>query len=338
MNQALLTELQGLRAFPSVTLLLTTEPGGSMRPADTTTLLGLVDEADRRLQMDVDDTVREPLVDTLRRLATSASVERCTKGVAICASPDHEAIVRLGRHVRTRVVVDHTFATRDMVADANRTATFRVVTISEGTARLLVGDRDRLAEVQDWHWPLVRPDEDGAGGWSRRLGAALGRERRSFAVPTVLAGVTHTIRELVDEEAIDAIGVVPGNHDATTARRLHELAWPLVDEWLGRDGRHALARLDRARGARMFAGGIDEVWDLANDGRVELLVVEDDYHLAARVAGRHLEPATDLEATDVMDDVVDELIEIVRRAGGEAIMVAPGELAERGRLAAVLRY
>jgi hypothetical protein len=88
----------------------------------------------------------------------------------------------------------------------------------------------------------------------------------------------------------------------------------------------------------MFAGGIDEVWDLANDGRVELLVVEDDYHLAARVAGRHLEPATDVHDADVMDDAVDELIEIVRRAGGEAIMVAPGELAERGRLAAVLRY
>jgi hypothetical protein len=70
---------------------------------------------------------------------------------------------------------------------------------------------------------------------------------------------------------------------------------------------------------------------------VELLVVEDDYHLAARVGGQHLTPEPAATAGTI-DDVVDELIEIVRRSGGETVMVPPGELAEHDRIAAVLRY
>ena len=338
MNQALLTELQGLNAYPSVTILLTTTPGAAIGPADAAQLDDLVEQADRRLTADVDLAVRVPIVETLRRLAASAATGRATRAVALCASPDHEAIVRLGRDVETRVVVDHTFATRDMVADANRTATFRVVTLSERVARLLVGDRERLVEVRDWHWPVERTDEDSDEAWRQRIESVLSRERLSFEVPTVLAGVARSVIALVDTARIDPVGTVPGNHDATSPHALHDLAWPLVDAWLGRDGQLAMARLEQARGSRVFAGGVDEVWDLANDGRVELLVVEDDYRLTARVDGRHLQPTDEVEDPDAVDDVVDELIETVVRAGGEAVMVPPGELSEHERVAAVLRY
>ena len=40
----------------------------------------------------------------------------------------------------------------------------------------------------------------------------------------------------------------------------------------------------------------------------------------------------------MIDDAVDELIEMVLRTGGDAVMVPDGELADHERLAAVLRY
>lgn len=338
MNNALLTELQGLEAYPSVTLLHTTEPGAVMRPADASRLVDLAAEAERRLSEDVDDDVRATVVATLQRLVASASAGRSSQAIAICVSPDHEAVIRLGRSVRTRAIIDDNFATRDMVADANRTATFRVVTVSEQTVRLLVGDRDRLVEVHERPWPLERADDEGAEVWRNRVNESLERELRSFDVPTVLAGVAHTIGSLIDGDQVESIGNVPGNHDSSSPAQLHEPAWVLVHEWLELDRAEALARLDHARGARVFAGGVDEVWDLADDGRVELLVVEDDYHLTARVHDRHLEPVDDPDSPDIVDDVIDELIEMVLRSGGETVMVPPGELSDHGRIAAVLRY
>jgi hypothetical protein len=98
------------------------------------------------------------VVAALRSLLLEAALQPATRAVALCASPEYQAVVRLGREVRDRVVVDDTFATRDMVADLNRTAVFRVATVSDRKARVLIGDRNRLAEVRDDQWPLVRDE------------------------------------------------------------------------------------------------------------------------------------------------------------------------------------
>ncbi len=357
MNRALLAELQGLRAIPSITLLHTTEPGASMAHHDRVRIDDLIAEADRRLaaMAEVGDDARSGLITRLGELTEQAARARSTRAVAICVSPEHDAIVRLGRTVDARVVIDETFAARDMVADANRTATFRVVTVSDRLVRLLVGDSSRLVEVDDGLWPLERLEDDSPVMWRQSVNAALHQEQRSFAIPTVYAGVAHTVTDLVSTDLIEPIATLSGNHDATPPPQLHGSIWPLVTEWLQRDGAAAMARLEWARGARLFAGGLDEVWDLARDGRVELLVVEDDFRLSARADGRHLEPidadpppspdASEssfpgdvADAPGVVEDVVDELIETVLGSGGEAVMVPPGELSDYGRLAAVLRY
>ena len=134
------------------------------------------------------------------------------------------------------------------------------------------------------------------------------------------------------------MGTVAGNHDRTGWADLHHLAWPLVVDWLRADADRARRSLDTARDQHRYAGGLDEVWELAHEGRVELLVVEEDYAVSARVLDGRLELAKDTWAPDVIDDAVDELIETVLRKGGRAVVVPPGDLADAGHVGAVLRY
>ncbi len=140
----------------------------------------------------------------------------------------------------------------------------------------------------------------------------------------------------------DGVGCSPER--TTSPADLHELAWPLVNRWLEQDQVVALDRLDRAISSRRFAGGIDEIWPLANDGRIDLIVVEDGYRLTARTDDHgHLEPIdarSGAERDDplVTDNVVDEAIEAVLRQGGSAVVVSPGVLEYHSRIAAVLRY
>lgn len=338
MNRALLAQLQRLSAYPSVTVLAPTTAADPMRDEDVKRLLALVADADRRLVGDVDDDIRLAVVDRLRALVDEAALQPATRAVALCASPEHHAVVHLGRDVRPRVVVDDTFATRDMVADLNRTAVFRVLTVSDRKARLFVGDRARLAEVRDDRWPLVRDELDTPTGWVRAMIDAISEECGDQELPTVLAGVHRTVRAVRPRLPIEPIAVLGGGHDRTGWAELHRLVWPVVVDWMRRDGDRAMAQLDAARGARRFAGGIDEVWSLAADGRVQLLVVEEDYDLAASIEDGQITPATDPEAPGVVDDLVDELIEAVLRHGGEAVMVPSGTLAAHDRVAAALRY
>lgn len=339
MNRLVLDDLQRRRGYPSVTLLLNTEPGPRLAEPDRATLHRLIEQADHRLAGDAPDDVRARLVADLTALAEQIRREPSSAAVALCASPDHAAAVRLGRTVEPRVVVDETFATRDLVADLNRTARLRVVALSDHRARMLVGDPHRLVEVDDGSWPRVRDDDEGDTAWVRSVAAAVAEAQRRDPLPLVLAGVERTVRAVTAAGAPDPIGLIAGNHDRTGWAELHAAAWPLVDAWLGGDRDEALDRLDRARSARRFAGGIDEIWPLTTEGRVELLVVDEDYALAVRVLDHGgLERADDAEAPDVVDDIVDEAIEQVLLHGGRVVMVGAGDLDAHGRVAAVLRY
>ena len=54
--------------------------------------------------------------------------------------------------------------------------------------------------------------------------------------------------------------------------------------------------------------------------------------------GEHLIAADDIQAHDVIDDAIDELIELVLNNKGRVTILPDGNLADHDRLAAVLRY
>ena len=338
MNRSLLAELQRQDAYPCVTLLFTTIPGPSMAPSDLVALTRLADSADHRLAGDVPDDTRRNVIDSIRALIGSSVAEKATKAIAVFASPHYSAVVRLADVTRDRVVIDNTFATRDLVADADRTALYRVIALSDHKTRVFIGDRARMVEERTETWPLHRDDDQSPVTWARTVMTAVAAEHARQPLPTVVAGVNRTARDVAKASNIDAIGIIRGNHDRTSWVDLHNQAWPLVCDWLRTDKQRALGHLDTARGANRYACGVNEVWELAHDARVDLLVVEETYAFPARLSDGHLVAAVDIEAPDVIDDAIDELIEIVLNNSGRVAILPDGNLADHDRLAAVLRY
>jgi hypothetical protein len=89
----------------------------------------------------------------------------------------------------------------------------------------------------------------------------------------------------------------------------------------------------------LYAGGIHEVWALANDGRIDTLVVESGFTFPARIdENNQLHPADDPRAPDVNDDIVDDTMEIVLQRGGAVVIVDDQALDDHERVAAILRY
>jgi len=338
-SQRSLAMLQRHRTYPSVTVLVTTPEGVVPDPATIATARRLIDRADERLRGDVDDSTRIDVVGRLQALLEAHAAAPGSRAVALCASPEVHLAVRLGRDVNDRVVIDDTFATRDLVADVNRVAEYQVFTVSDRLLRRLTGDRRGLDEDRSPGWPLERGDEHTTTTWRQAVVDTIRTHQQRDRYPTVVAGVERTLHRIADAtDPAVTIGAVAGNHDRTSPNRLHSLTWPIVTDWLRRDRTDALERLDAARSSRRYAGGIQEIWPLANEGRVELLVVEDTYTLAARVDGHIVVPADDITDPDVVDDLVDDTIEVVIRHGGRAVIVVQGDLADHEHIAAALRY
>ena len=213
------------------------------------------------------------------------------------------------------------------------------MTLSERRVRLLLGDRDRLLEVNDETFPMVRADDEGDDAWQRRVLDALRAEHAAFPLPAVVAGVDRSVTRFGVDGVLMVVGQAMGNHDRTVAVELHRQLWPLVDGHLASDRQRAMDRLEHARSSRRYAGGIDEVWTLAKEGRVDLLVVEESFQVSARVDEHdQLLPADGGRGPGVVDDVVDDTIEAVLLRGGRAVMVPDDLLRGSDRIAAVLRY
>jgi len=338
MNRATLDELQRQRCYPSITMLLNTTPGITLSPTELDTARRLACHIDNRLDGDVSDALRLSLITRLTHAIDEQAGEPSSHALALFISPEYSAVVRLGRSINERVTIDDTFTTRDLVADLNRTALYRVITISEQTSRLFLGDRERLVEQRDDIWPLTRNDEHTPTTWTRDLSDRLRTEHATDPLPVVVAGVQRSVREFAPTLA-ETIGVIAGNHDRTSTTELHHAAWPIVNDWLRTDATRAMRQLDLARSNKRYAGGIHEVWPLALDGRVATLIVESDYTLPARIdANNQLHPANDPDHPDVNDDIIDDTIEAVLQHGGASVIVNSNALIDHQRIAAILRY
>jgi hypothetical protein len=339
MHLADVTALQRHREYPSVSVILATEPAARPTELDRARVRSRIEDLARRLHGDVETATTVDLLERLHALADEAETLPARRGVALFASPSRTALVHLDVDVRDRTVVDDTFATRDLVEQARRNVAYEVATVSERRVRVFRGAGVSLEPVEGRGLPLERRDEESDHSWERRVLEVL-RRLGGPATPLVLVGAERRVAALVRSGGVDPAGIVRGNHDVTSTAELAELARPHVAAWHASRNAAVLDRLGSARGRRLLATGLDELWWLARDGRVELLVVERSAAVPVRIVGDHLEtvPPEDAEAPDVVDDAVDDLIEAVLLRRGDVAIVPDGTLGAGDGLAGALRY
>ena len=93
--------------------------------------------------------------------------EHSLEGLALFASRDVATAVHLPFRPRARIVIDATFATRDLVYALNRSPRYRVLVLTEKPTRLFDATTNVLTEYTAKPFPMVHK---GPGGASRLPG------------------------------------------------------------------------------------------------------------------------------------------------------------------------
>ena len=359
LDEPVVAALQAVRDYPCASVLMSTAPGNALSSADAARLDLLVAALGRRLRTEVAHHPIEPVLARLQRLSVDARSVATGRSVALFASFHHDALVTLPVDVVDRVVVDPTFATRDLVRALAARPRFRVVVVSDARVRLLEGEPGGLVEI-DLRVPALAASPAATRRSRGRRGRAEGDTRRrrgtirlrqaaaavrarhtADPLPLVVAGVTRQVAAWtsVFGDGDPVVCTIAGNHDTTSANRLDVLATPVIDDYLRGERRAALARL-AATDPDRSAFGIDAVWSAAGAGRIELLCVEEGFVYPARPdhARNRLQPDDDLDRPEVLDDAIDEIIEMVRLGDGRVVTVHDGALEGCGRVAARLRW
>jgi len=113
-------ELQAFHGFPAVTILLPTEQGWPGSQQNPIRVKNLLREAEERLRSECSARIWTPLIEKMETLAAQIDYEHVDAGLGLFVSGEIARIATLPFPVRERVVIDETFATRDLVAAANR--------------------------------------------------------------------------------------------------------------------------------------------------------------------------------------------------------------------------
>ncbi len=339
---AQVTLLQAVRAYPCVSVLLPTTPGPVLADTDAARLRSLVRQAQKRCAAE-GVAPDGPLMTRLEELADEAVAGPAGAGLALFCGGGTARLVRLPLAPVERVVVDPTFATRDLVRALHRTPRHWVLLLSGNQARLLEGVGGVLRPFAGGLFPVDREDDRPGiqDAWLRRVDRTLGAVLRKQPAPVVLVGPAPLAAALrhVAKNLHRLAGVVPGNHHRDPLPLLAERVRPVLDAYLHGRQEEALALAARRRRSHRLVSGLASVWLAARREHPEMLAVEDDLMVPARLAcdGDVLVPASDVEAPDVLDDAVDELIETVLERGGWVALVEPGALAEHGGVVLTLR-
>ena len=345
-----LARLQKIRGGALVTISLDTTPGQRLTVGERKRLDQLLAEAHRRVAIEPGD---EPMAPPPNAEQLFAWLERdhMGKGLVIFSGAGILEAYRLPTAPRDVVVVDPTFATRELARALWQSPEILLLVLAASEARLFVTSLDVPGPVLGAGFPVLadrvadrttRQRDDARGrnaSTTDRFFRQVDQLLQPLAIdrPVVLFAAEPAASRFRAISSVPFLGVVHGNRLTTAPVDLWQLTQPLRHEHLDIRRQEGLARLQAAMASSTASTGVTETWTAAAAGQVDTLLVDPSFRWPGRTELGVALPEADPTAPGVIDDVVDDLIESVALSGGSVCFVSPGDLGRDG-VAALLRW
>lgn len=340
------TDLQSLMREQGlcVSILLNTTPAQRICDDDRARLQAHARDVYRRLELEPDQGLAAVLAARVRAGLDIAMHAPTDRALALFCSESTVRVFHLPVPVEDRVVVDPTFATRDVVVAVQTNPRFLLLHMDSRSANLFRHNQKYLEPVLSPDFPALREGRVRAGrdlerqrAFLRQVDAGLGRHLQHEGLPVVLVGGERTLAEFlrVTRNGSTVTGMARGIHSRPSLLDLERIGRAVVSDHVADLTAAAQDTLFARLRSQQAVTGLLGCWHAAATRTPELLVVERSFAMAARAVadGRYVEPSDESEDPDVIDDAVDDLIERVLQSGGYVCIAPDGTLRDHGRVA-----
>lgn len=365
----LTSELQQLKqrdVNPAISILMPTHRTFPDNKQDPILLKNLIKDVEQRLPEQMDKNEANAIIEALNNEADTLDHNYNLDSLALFAGSDGVHTVRFPFSVKERAVIDHNFATRDLVRAISDKVQYLVLVLAKSEARLIEGFDNRpvrefdgdVEHKRNHQFPL-RNDQAFDGGsrtdtpsddaylreFFNRVDKSLqeiqgqtGRER----LKVILLGDSQNIglfKQVADRPAdILAEVVSAGDLHADPATVIEHVQEAVQALRMARQ-EEALGYIGQARSANQLYTDFSKIYRLASEGNAARLFVQRGYIQPGVVDAENFTiELRDGSGEGVMDDVVDEIIETVLGTGGEVIFMDAESLGDDGKLLLQSRY
>ena len=354
---AKLKKLKSLYSKNSITVILKTHRTFPDNNQDAILLKNLIKDAESRLLAEHSGREVQELIDKLNTLASSINHRQNQESLILFVSNDVVDFVRLPIPVESRVVVDNTFATRDLIRGLHARAGYYVLVLSKDEARLIEASNDKVVQEFTDDFPFknefsqVSKSELSDAGRLRNLSAeffnrvdkAVNQIRKDNPMPVLVASDQqnyHEYMKIADEPKTILDFFLNGNKQTEKDFNIVSEAWNIVKEDVTKRNNERKADLQKAVSANKFLSDTNEIYQAIKQGKVQTLFVEQGLFQPAIMENDQITYVTDEDRNgkDVIDDIYDELIEMNLKHGGDVVFLPKGELNKFSGFAGITRY
>lgn len=357
MIEQVLQKIKHISGKNCVTILLNTHRTVPDNEKDPIVLKNLVKEAQSRLQQEENQEGVKEIIKKMNDLADSVNHRHNLESLVLFVNEDVAEYVRLPIPVEERVVLDNTFATRDLIRALHEEKGYYILVLSRDKARLIEVYNDKVMEELQEVFPIdnvwLHPNQKAEAAVASRqtnlqqeffnivdkklIEVSKGNPLRVFICTE--ESNYHQYLKIADRKDL-IIGYLNGNRMLEKPHHIVEAVWPLVRNYRAEQIRKRIEELENAADAGKVLTDLNDIWRAVNDGRGKTLFVKQGFFQPARLENDVVEPVSENERNvpGVVDDIVDEMIEFNLKNSGDSVFVNGGELDKYQGLALTTRY
>lgn len=352
----LLKEAKNVVQEGCVTITLNThrtKPDYNMDPIN---LKNRVKEAEECLYEQLDKRFVWQVMDNLNRVVESIDHSMNIESLVIFANRDFANYTRLPVSVQDRVVVDRTFATRDLIRAMYQETSYYILVLTRDNARLIEAFNDKAVRELSGEFPLVNPlftpdrlkrsMKEGSNNYieeffnqvDKALNAEIGEEPLPVILYTERRNYDYYIQEADRKDLI--LGHVSPNGDEDKTHDIVERAWVEVLSLVKKKNEERIAEVGQAIGENKVVTGYGEIWEAIKEGRGKTLFVKKGFYQPVVVNEQGVSPLDGAanERNNIVEDIVDDMIEQNLALGGDAVFVEGDQIEQFDNLVLITRY
>jgi hypothetical protein len=353
-----LKELKDIISESCVTIILNTHRTSPDNKKDSLTLKNLIKEAEERLFADEDKRDANQLVERLRHLESKINHNHNLESLILFVNEDIAEYTRLPIAVEERVIIDHTFATRDLVRALHLESNYFVLVLSQQKVRLIEAFNDKVVNEIGNPFPIEntqfystnKAELSNASKLTNLIAEFFNRVdkevniiRKQNPLPVLVCTEKsnyHEYLKIADQKQSIFDTYLNKNRVDEKAHAIVTEAWKIVQDYTIEKNNARKAELLIALSQNKFLSDTNEIWQAIKQGRVQTLFIEQNNFQPAVWEDDQIQYVSDdlRNRKEVVDDIYDELIETNMNYGGDVVFLPKGELSKFNGFGAITRY
>ncbi len=356
--KATLKGLKDIRSENCITIIMTTHQTKPDYLNDGLRLKNLIKEVETRLMADLDKTDATKLLGKVNLLAGSIDHSQNIESLMLFVNEDIAEFIRLPIKVEDRVVIDETFATRDLMRTIHLETHYYIMVLSQDKIRLIEAMNGKAIKEFGKPFPIENTQyfsknraENAIASRQTNLIAEFFNQadkdvnalRRSNPLPVFICGLEENHNEylkIADLKHTIFNVFLDKNKINDSVHSIVEDAWIVVKDYVTEKNNSRKQELKKAVGENKFLSDTNEIWRAISEGRVQTLFIEQGLFQPAIMTNGEIVYVSDDQRNDkgVIDDVYDEMIEANMDFGGDVVFLPKGELTKFNGFGAITRY